>query len=101
MGGSSLAKIVSKKFVERRMKLNTEDIMGFIKAEIATVLNQDTDLIDEDANLLKIGVSSVQALKIINRIKNKLDIDINPIAMFEFKTISALAGYLNECMNEG
>lgn len=77
-----------------------EDIIEFIKVEIAAILNQNPDSIDEDAKLLKIGVSSVQTLKIINRLRKKLNIDINPVAMFEYKTISAFAGYLSECLKE-
>lgn len=77
--------------------MSKEEIIEFIKAEIAAILNQEPDSIDEDVNFLKVGVSSVQALKIINRIRKKLEIDINPVAMFEYKTISDLAGYLSEC----
>jgi len=79
--------------------MSKEEIIMAIKEGIAAVLNVDPDSIDEDSNLLKIGVSSVQALKIINRIRKKLDIDISPVAMFEYKTISAFAGYLSECVS--
>lgn len=80
--------------------MSKEDIIMTIKSEIAAILKQDADSIDEGTNLLKIGVSSIQALKIINRIRKKLDIDISPVAMFEYKTISAFAGYLYECQEE-
>jgi acyl carrier protein len=79
------------------MKMSKQEIIDFIKAEIAAILNEEPDSIDEDINFLRIGISSVQALKIINRIRKKLEIDINPVAMFEYKTISELAGYLSEC----
>ncbi len=78
--------------------MNKEEIIAFIKEEIAAVLNQNPDSIDEDVNFLKVGISSVQALKIINRIRKKLEIEINPVAMFEYKTIAELAGYLDECV---
>lgn len=78
--------------------MNKEEIMDLIKEEIAAVLGQGAESIDENVNFLKIGVSSVQALKIINRIRRKLEVDINPVAMFEYKTIAEFAGYLSESM---
>ncbi len=78
--------------------IDKEQIIGFIKDEIALVLNQNSDSIDEHVNFLRIGISSIQTLKIINRIRKKLEIDINPIAMFEYKTIAEFSGYLFECI---
>lgn len=80
--------------------MNTEEIIEGIKKEIADILKIDTDMIDDDENFLKIGISSVQALKIINKMRKKLGVDINPAAMFEYKTIAQFAGYLNECIEE-
>ena len=74
--------------------MNKEEIVELIKTEIGLVLNQDPDDIDEDVNFLRVGISSVQALKIINRIRKKLVIDISPVALFEYKTIAEFAGYL-------
>lgn len=47
---------------------------------------------------MKIGVSSVQALKIINRARKHLQVDISPVALFEYKTIAEFAAYLNESL---
>ncbi|EPY11884.1 acyl carrier protein [Paenibacillus alvei] len=80
--------------------MNKEEIVGFMKAEIAAILNEEPEEIDEDMNFMKIGVSSVQALKIVNRLRRKLEININPVALFEFKTISEFAGHLSECVEE-
>ena len=75
-------------------KMNKEEIIELIKVEIGLALDRDPDDIDEEVNFLRIGVSSVQALKIINRIRRKLMIDISPVALFEYKTIAEFAGYL-------
>ncbi|MDQ0191712.1 acyl carrier protein [Paenibacillus wynnii] len=80
--------------------MNRDEIVELMKTEIAAILGQEPDDIDENVNFLKIGVSSIQALKIINRARKKLDIDISPVALFEYKTISEFAGYLSECLNE-
>ncbi|SFS02431.1 acyl carrier protein [Anaeromicropila populeti] len=80
--------------------MTKEEIIDFIRSEIGAILKQDPEEIDEDANFLKVGVSSVQALKIINRLRKRLEVDISPVAMFEYKTISDFAGYLSECKAE-
>lgn len=77
---------------------NKEQIITFLKNEIAAVIKTTPDSIDEDVNFLKFGISSIQTIMIINRIKKKLELDINPIAMFEYKNISQLAAYLSEFM---
>ena len=45
---------------------------------------------------MRLGVSSVQALKIISRLRKQLDLDINPVALFEFKTVDDSSEYLAE-----
>ncbi|GAA0365683.1 acyl carrier protein [Bacillus horti] len=80
--------------------MSKEEIMEYIKVEIGAILDQSPDEIDEDINFLKIGISSVQALKIMNRIRRKLEVEISPVAMFEYKTIDEFSGYLSESLNE-
>ncbi|WP_440110451.1 phosphopantetheine-binding protein [Paenibacillus sp. QZ-Y1] len=78
--------------------MTKDEIQYFMKSEIAAILNQEPDDIDEEMNFLKIGVSSVQALKIINRARKRLQVDISPVALFEYKTISEFSSYLEECL---
>lgn len=42
------------------------------------------------------GVSSVQALKIINHLRKELSINVNPVALFEFNTVDDISAYLAE-----
>ena len=62
--------------------------------EIAVELSMAPEEIDDQATFMRLGVSSVQALKIVNRLRKQLDIDINPVALFEFKTVDEFSGYL-------
>lgn len=77
--------------------MSKEEIIGFIKEEIGKTIQKEPATIDDHTNFMRIGVSSVQALKIINKMRKKLSIDINPVAMFEYKTIADFSGYLSEC----
>lgn len=69
-------------------------IQAVLTREIATELSIDPDDVDEQASFMRLGVSSVQALKIINRLRRSLGIDINPVALFEFKTVDDISDYL-------
>lgn len=72
------------------------EIIEIIREQVAGVIKQSPDTIDEDEKLMRMGVTSIQAIKIINRIRLALEVDINPVALFEYKTISDFAGYLAE-----
>lgn len=80
--------------------MNTEQIIKFLKEEIALAVHQEPESIDPDLNFLKIGISSISTLRIINKIKKKLQVDISLVAMFEYKTISEFAKYLSQCCDE-
>jgi len=80
--------------------MSKNDVIEIIKEQVANVLKQPVDTIDEDEKLLRIGVTSIQAIKIINRIRLALEVDINPVAIFEYKTISSFAEYLANVKTE-
>ncbi|WP_410453686.1 acyl carrier protein [Paenibacillus alvei] len=74
--------------------------MGFMKAEIATIFSQGPVKMDEAVNFNKIEVSSVQAHKIVNKHRRKLEIHIHPFAFFDYKMISEFAAHFSECVEE-
>lgn len=76
--------------------MEIEHVKAVLTKEIATELSMSPGEIDDQASFMKLGISSVQALKIINRLRKELDIDINPVALFEFKTIEDISNYLVE-----
>lgn len=80
--------------------MSMEHIKQYMKQEIAQVLGEEPENIADDTNFMKIGMSSIQALKIINRMRKEFDVDISPVALFEYKTIEEFAGYLQECVDE-
>lgn len=80
--------------------MNKEDIAEILKDYLAQTLEISKEEISEEDNFFKIGVSSVQALKIINRMRKELEIEISPVAMFEYNCIAEIANYLYECIAE-
>jgi len=80
--------------------MTKDEIINFIQHELGAVLNLSAKDIDPDMNFLKIGITSLQTLKIVNKLRKILQVDINPIAMFEYKTIAEFSGYLSELPKE-
>ena len=74
--------------------MNREQLIDYMKSALAETMAIDIDDIDENTSFFKLGVTSIQALKVINKMRRKLDVEINPAAIFEYKYISDLADYL-------
>jgi acyl carrier protein len=80
--------------------MEKKELIEFMKSLLATELACSEEEIDENVGFFKLGISSIQALKLVNKMRKKLQIDINPVAMFEYNSISELADYLYECSQE-
>lgn len=80
--------------------MTKDEIVHYLKVKIASIINKDVDKIDEEMNFLRIGISSIETLKVINRIRRELNVEINPVAMFEYKTIDEFADYLSGQVNK-
>ncbi len=80
--------------------MSKQEIIDFMIKLIAEVAEEPIEDLDENTSFFKIGVSSIDALKIMNKIRKQLQVDINPVAMFEFKTIGEMSDYLLECIEE-
>lgn len=78
--------------------MNQEQLITFLKEEIALAIGQNPGSIEDNIHFLRLGISSIQTIKVMNKIKKKLEIDLNPVAMFEHKTINELARYLQSCL---
>ena len=74
--------------------MDQDYIKAVLAKEIAAELSIEPEEVDDQASFMRLGVSSVQALKIINRLRRELGIDINPVALFEFKTVEDISFYL-------
>ena len=80
--------------------MEKEEVLACITELMGEAMGCDKEDVDVNASFFSIGISSVQALKIINKLRKKLNVDINPVAMFECKCAEDLAEYLSECVME-
>ncbi len=75
-------------------QLGTDEIKSILTENLAVVLNVDTEEIDENENLFRMGISSLDAIKILNKVKSKLNISFKMDVIFEHTTIAKLATFL-------
>lgn len=78
--------------------MEKDEIKEYLKATLAETMGCDVNEIDENTSFFKLGVTSIQALKVINKMRKALDVEINPVAIFEYKCIGELAEYLESCL---
>ncbi|MFC5931677.1 acyl carrier protein [Cryobacterium melibiosiphilum] len=76
--------------------MDKNEIKQILAEEIASELAMPADQIDDQASFMRLGISSVQALKVVNRLRKRIEMDINPVVIFEFKTIDDIAEHLAE-----
>lgn len=74
------------------MKKN--EIINYLKEALASEMGCSIGDIDANTSFFKLGVTSVKALKIVNKMKKELNIDINPVVIFKYKHIEELADFL-------
>ena len=80
---------------------NVEKEKGIIAQEINMYKDEAgyaIEDIDENTSFFTLGVTSIQALKVLNKMRKTLDIEINPAVIFEYKCIADLAKYLESCL---
>lgn len=76
--------------------MTKDSIKDVLIGKIAAELDIAPGEVDEYTSFMRMGVSSVQALKIINHLRKELAINVNPVALFEFNTVDDISTYLAE-----
>lgn len=70
-------------------------IVSQMRTEIASVFDYtDSSMVPRDIGFLEMGMDSLMAIKLRNRLLKELGISIPPAALFEYTTVDAMAGYL-------
>jgi len=77
-------------------KFSVDDIKNILLENLALVLSVDVDEIDENENLFRMGISSLDAIKVLNKVKAKINISFKMDVIFEHTTIAKLSNFLHE-----
>lgn len=74
--------------------MTKETIIKFISSRIISRTDIKADYIGAEENLKSIGLSSLDAVMISGEIEDEFDIEVDPILMFESKTLNEVADKL-------
>jgi acyl carrier protein len=80
--------------------MDIEQLMDLAKKRISEVVGLHPSEINEDESFLKMGIASIQAVKIINLMQKDLDMELNPAILFEYETLGELVDYFLENQEE-
>lgn len=80
--------------------MTKQEIADYMQELMAESTGENKESIDENTNFFQIGISSIEALKIMNKLRKRLQVEISPVAMFEYKTIAEMSEYLYNCKEE-
>lgn len=67
------------------------EVIELLREKIASHLKIDVDRLDPARNLDEIGLSSLVAVIISGELEDEFEIEIDPMIMFESKTINEVA----------
>jgi acyl carrier protein len=80
-------------------ELEKPDVIELLREKIASHLEIEVDSLDPTRDLDEIGLSSLQAVIISGELEDDLGIEIDPMIMFENKTINEIADNILQLSN--
>ncbi|MNK30636.1 Phosphopantetheine attachment site [compost metagenome] len=80
-------------------ELEKTGIIELLREKIASHLEIEADILDPAKDLDEIGLSSLQAVIISGELEDDLGIEIDPMIMFENKTINEIADSILQLNN--
>lgn len=72
-------------------QLDKNDIIEFLIEQVSATVGMTPSQLTSEMNLESIGLSSLNAVLISGELEDKLQIEIDPMIMFESKTIDEVA----------
>jgi aryl carrier-like protein len=67
-----------------------------VREEVALVMGLEVAAVDVRRGLFEMGLDSLMALDLKNRLRSAIGLDVPATVVFEFPTVEAMAGYLDD-----
>jgi len=74
--------------------MTREELLSFIKKEIATETGTQVEAINENSTFHELGLDSLSGVLILYNIETKFDLELNPIHFWDYPTPSAFTDFL-------
>lgn len=85
----------------RETSATPETVDALVTAALGALLDMDPATINQDADLLTLGVDSLGALRLVNRLGTELGLELYPTLLFEHQTLRSLVTHLEQQVAEG
>jgi len=72
------------------------EIIEFLRDQVARRTRSTVEGINNDVDLTDLGLKSIDVVLISGEVEDRFGIDVDPIVMFEYRTIHAVADRLLE-----
>lgn len=70
-----------------------------IKAIISRETGADVTLLDDQSSFHALGLDSVNSLFLLGELEDLLEVDIDPLSLYDNPTIASFSSYLNQLKN--
>jgi acyl carrier protein len=71
------------------------DIAAFVTAQLLGRV-EALDSIDPDADLMELGVKSIDAVLVSGEIEDHYGVEVDPVLLFEYRTVNRVADWVAE-----
>jgi acyl carrier protein len=75
------------------------EILNILKQEIASETGLPLSDIGDDDSFHSLGLNSISAVFILDELEKKLGIEMNPMFLWDYPTVSLLAGHITSLNN--
>lgn len=79
--------------------MNRVDIAQALKTSVSEEMGLPLNEITDDDSFFDLGLDSISSILVMERIEKKLNIRLNPIAFWDYPTIEAFTGHLEEVVS--
>ncbi|MEI9920083.1 MAG: acyl carrier protein [Bacteroidota bacterium] len=74
--------------------MSYEEVLNFIKKEIAEETKLSIEKIDVDASFHSLGLDSLSAVLILHNIEKEFSVDLNPIHFWDYPTPASFTSFI-------
>lgn len=75
-----------------------EEVVAFVSSRIREHVGGRVEPIDPDADLVELGVKSIDAVLISGDVEDHFGIEVDPVLLFECRTVNRIADSVTESL---
>ncbi|HEX8062151.1 MAG TPA: acyl carrier protein [Allosphingosinicella sp.] len=75
-----------------------DDIAAFVTAQLLQRV-EGLHSIDPDTDLMELGVRSIDAVLVSGEIEDHYGVEVDPVLLFEYRTVNRVAGWVAESLS--